>query len=99
MLHNIMLCYQMELNKQLNLVMKINLQFLLNNNHTNVLMIVLKLKSIYNKNNIVLINVMRIMLFILIKIENNVMIVVCIILIKVLNIVVENCNVNKYKYS
>ena len=25
MLHNIMLCYQMELNKQLNLVMKINL--------------------------------------------------------------------------
>ena len=55
-----------------------------------MLMIVLKLKSIYNKNNIVLINVMRIMLFILIKIENNVMIVVCIILIKVLNIVQNN---------
>ena len=47
-------------------------------------------EEIYNKNNIVLINVMRIMLFILIKIENNVMIVVCIILIKVLNIVQNN---------
>ena len=53
-------------------------------------MIVLKLEIIYNKNNIVLINVMRIMLFILIKIENNVIILVCIILIKVLNIVQNN---------